>query len=31
MRVVLNGGDVQLADPIRIEWPSEPHQPLEPA
>jgi MOSC domain-containing protein YiiM len=30
MGIVLSGGDVQPADPIRIEWPSEPHQPLEP-
>jgi MOSC domain-containing protein YiiM len=30
MGIVLSGGDVQPADPIRIEWPSEPHHPLEP-
>lgn len=30
MGIVLSGGDVQPADPIRIEWPAEPHQPLEP-
>jgi MOSC domain-containing protein YiiM len=30
MGIVLHGGDVQPTDPIRIEWPSEPHRPLEP-
>jgi MOSC domain-containing protein YiiM len=30
MGIVLHGGEVRPADPIRIEWPSEPHQPLEP-
>jgi MOSC domain-containing protein YiiM len=30
MGIVLSGGDVQPADSIRIEWPAEPHQPLEP-
>jgi MOSC domain-containing protein YiiM len=30
MGIVLSGGEVQPADPIRIEWPSEPPQPLEP-
>jgi MOSC domain-containing protein YiiM len=30
MGIVLIGGEVQAADPIRIEWPTEPHQPLQP-
>jgi MOSC domain-containing protein YiiM len=30
MGIVLSGGEVQPTDPIRIELPSEPHQPLEP-
>lgn len=30
MGVVLSGGEVQPTDPIRVEWPSEPHRPLEP-
>jgi MOSC domain-containing protein YiiM len=30
MGIVLSGGDVHPSDPIRIEWPSAPHQPLEP-
>jgi MOSC domain-containing protein YiiM len=30
MGVVLAGGEVRRADPIRVELPSEPHQPLEP-
>jgi MOSC domain-containing protein YiiM len=30
MGIVLHGGEVRPADPVRIEWPSEPHQPLEP-
>ncbi|HEX9871309.1 MAG TPA: hypothetical protein VGC99_22440 [Candidatus Tectomicrobia bacterium] len=30
MGLVLRGGDVQPTDPIRIQWPSEPYQPLEP-
>jgi MOSC domain-containing protein YiiM len=30
MGIVLSGGEVQPADPIRIEWPSAPHRPLEP-
>jgi MOSC domain-containing protein YiiM len=28
--IVLRGGDVHPTDPIRIEWPSEPHRLLEP-
>ena len=30
MAVVLTGGEVQAGDPIRIELPPEPHQPLAP-
>ena len=30
MGIVLSGGDVQPADPIRVELPSRPHRPLEP-
>ena len=30
MGVVLTGGEVRLADPIRVELPPEPHQPLQP-
>ena len=30
MAVVLNGGEVQAGDPIRVELPPEPHQPLAP-
>ena len=30
MGIVVSSGDVRSSDPIRIEWPSEPHQPLEP-
>ena len=30
MGIVLSGGDVRPADPIRVELPPEPHQPLEP-
>jgi MOSC domain-containing protein YiiM len=30
MAIVLSSGEVRSSDPIRIEWPSEPHQPLEP-
>jgi MOSC domain-containing protein YiiM len=30
MAIVLTGGEVQAADPIRIELPPEPHQPLTP-
>jgi MOSC domain-containing protein YiiM len=30
MGIVLSGGEARPSDPIRIEWPSEPHQPLEP-
>jgi MOSC domain-containing protein YiiM len=30
MGIVLHGGEVHPADPIHIEWPSEPHRPLEP-
>jgi MOSC domain-containing protein YiiM len=30
MGVVLIGGEVRPTDPIRVELPSEPHQPLEP-
>jgi MOSC domain-containing protein YiiM len=30
MGIVVSGGEVRSSDPIRIEWPSEPHQPLEP-
>jgi len=30
MGIVLSGGEVRPADPIRVELPPEPHQPLEP-
>jgi MOSC domain-containing protein YiiM len=30
MGIVLNGGDVHAADPVRVELPSGPHRPLEP-
>jgi MOSC domain-containing protein YiiM len=30
MGIVLCGGDVRPADPIHVELPPEPHQPLEP-
>jgi MOSC domain-containing protein YiiM len=30
MGIVLSGGDVRPNDPIRVELPQEPHQPLEP-
>jgi MOSC domain-containing protein YiiM len=30
MGVVLAGGEVRPADPIRVELPPEPHQPLQP-
>lgn len=30
MGVVLTGGEVRLADPIRVELPPQPHQPLQP-
>jgi MOSC domain-containing protein YiiM len=30
MGIVLSGGNVRPADPIRVELPPEPHQPLEP-
>ena len=30
MAIVLTGGDVRPGDPIRVELPPEPHQPLEP-
>ena len=30
MGIVLSGGEVRPADPIRVELPSGPHQPLEP-
>jgi MOSC domain-containing protein YiiM len=30
MGIVISGGEVHPADPIRIEWPSEPRRPLEP-
>jgi MOSC domain-containing protein YiiM len=30
MGIVLSGGEVHPSDSIRIEWPSEPHQPLAP-
>ena len=29
MGIVLTGGEVQPADPIRVDLPPEPHQPLE--
>jgi MOSC domain-containing protein YiiM len=30
MAIVLSGGEVRGGDPIRIELPAEPHQPLAP-
>jgi MOSC domain-containing protein YiiM len=30
MGIVLSGGEVRPADPIRVELPPEPHQSLEP-
>jgi MOSC domain-containing protein YiiM len=30
MGIVISGGEVHPADPIRVEWPSEPRRPLEP-